>query len=236
MLTGIKDIISGFLKGSAFGRAVYPFCRKCWRAYAIPRRRRRLQKHGAATLKRLHSLMVENDVPYYCDYGTLIGLMRDGGFLKHDDDIDISIEPDAVEPEKLLRIFMDAGYGFVHGFEYEGCLAEFTLTDVSGVLIDVFFPTRLDDDKVHGYQAVWEPDKEYPVENANTMIQYDFIKAKDIKAIQVLGVDVNVPGNFDDVLTSEYGSWRVPDAKFDTVKDRIHRELPGFALRVVVRG
>ncbi len=233
MMLKIKNCFQELLKSSGIGRAIYPFCKKCWRAYAIPQRRRRLQKSGPAALGCLHGLMVENGVPYYCDYGTLIGLMREGGFLKHDDDIDISVQPDAIEPKKLLQIFLTAGYGFVHGFEYEGRLTEFTITDISGIFIDVFFPMRLDDDKINGYQSIWESGKVYPSEYANTIIQYDFIAAKDIKAINVLGVEANVPGNFDDVLTSEYGPWRVPDAKFDTVKDRIHRELPGFSTRFV---
>ena len=38
--------------------------------------------------------------------------------------------------------------------------------------------------------------------------------------------------NYDEVLTSEYGPWRIPDAKFNTVTDRVHREMPGFAFRL----
>lgn len=228
----IKDGVRMVLKSSWLGQKIYPFFQKCWRAYAIPKRQKRLQKHGVSAMRRLHSLMIEKKIPYYCDYGTLIGFVRDNGFIKHDDDIDISIQPNTVKPVDVLKIFMDAGYGFVHGFNYEGRLLEFTVADVSGVTIDVFFPTELSEGKINGYQPIWDPARQYPSEKANTVIQYDFVEAIGVKAINVLGVAVLVPGNYDEVLTSEYGPWKVPDAKFNTVTDRIHRELSGYAYRL----
>jgi glycerol-3-phosphate cytidylyltransferase len=228
----IKDGVRKVLKSSWLGQKIYPFFQKCWRAYAIPKRQKRLQKHGVSAMRRLHSLMIEKKIPYYCDYGTLIGFVRDNGFIKHDDDIDISIQPNTVKPVDVLKIFMDAGYGFVHGFNYEGRLIEFTVADVSGVTIDVFFPTELSEGKINGYQPIWDPTRQYPSEKANTVIQYDFVEAVGVKTINVLGVAVLVPGNYDEVLTSEYGPWKVPDAKFNTVTDRVHRELSGYAYRL----
>lgn len=229
----MKDFIRKLLKNSRIGKSAYPFFQKCWRSYAIPRRQRRLQEFGAVALERLHRLLQRHNVPYYCDYGTLIGLVRDGGFIKHDDDIDISIQPNAVRPSEVLKIFMDASYGFVHGFNYEGRLIEFTVADASGITIDVFFPTKMEQaGRVHGYQPIWEPTRQYPSEKANTVIEYDFVEATGIKTIKVVGTATLVPGNFDEVLTSEYGPWKIPDAKFNTVTDRKHRELPGFAYRL----
>lgn len=229
----LKDNVRNWLKDSWLGRKIYPLIQRCWRAYAIPKRQKRLQKCGPAALTRLHQLLQKHNVPYYCDYGTLIGFVRDNGFIKHDDDIDISIQPGTMQPAQVLKVFVDAGYGFVHGFNYEGRLMEFTVADSSGVTIDVFFPVKMEaEGMVHGYQPIWEPTRVYPNEKANTVIEYDFVEATGIKTIQILGTAALVPGNFDDVLTSEYGPWKVPDAKFNTVTDRKHRELPGFAFRV----
>ena len=229
----LKDNVRNWLKDSWLGRKTYPLIQRCWRAYAIPKRQKRLQKCGPAVLARLHQLLQRHNVPYYCDYGTLIGFMRDNGFIMHDDDIDISIQPGTMRPAEVLKVFVDAGYGFVHGFNYEGRLMEFTVADSSGVTIDVFFPVKMETEgMVHGYQPIWEPTRVYPNEKANTVIEYDFVEATGIKTIKIVGTAALVPGNFDDVLTSEYGPWKVPDAKFNTVTDRKHRELPGFAFRV----
>lgn len=228
----IKNAVRKVLKASGVGEGFYKFFQKCWRAYAIPKRQKRLQRCGAQALERLHRLMLKNNVPYYCDYGTLIGFVRDNGFIKHDDDIDISIQPGAMKPSDVLKIFMEAGYGFVHGFDYEGSLLEFTVADVSGITIDVFFPESIGSDKVHGHQPIWEPTRQYPSEKANTVIQYDFTEATGLKTIKIVGTAATIPGNYDEVLTSEYGPWKIPDAKFNTVTDRVHRELPGFAFRL----
>lgn len=229
----LKNGVRKLLKSSALGKVVYPFFQKCWRAYAVPHRQKLLQKHGVGVLERLHRLMQKSNVPYYCDYGTLIGFVRDNGFIKHDDDIDISIQPDSVKPSDVLRIFLDAGYGYIHGFDYQGRFLEFSVMDVAGVSIDVFFPAKTDvPGKIHGYQPIWEPGRTYPDERANTVIEYEFTEATGVKTIKVLGTAALVPGNFDEVLTSEYGPWKVPDAKFNTVTDRVHRELPGYAFRL----
>lgn len=230
----IKDSVRKFMKSSKFGHVFYPLLQKCWRAYAIPKRQKRLQKFGSVALERLHKLLQSHSVPYYCDYGTLIGFVRDNGFIKHDDDIDISIQPGKVSPTQVLKVFMDSGYGFVHGFDYEGKLMEFTVADASGITIDVFFPDKMDNNPgwIHGYQPIWNPGKAYPNEKANTVIQYDFVEATGVKTIKIAGTAALIPGNFDEVLTSEYGPWKVPDAKFNTVTDRVHREMRGFAFRL----
>ena len=228
----LKNGIRKFLKSARVDKGIYQVCQKIWRAYAIPKRQKRLQREGAQALERLHRLMQKNHIPYYCDYGTLIGFVRDNGFIKHDDDIDITIQPNTVKAVDVLKVFLDAGYGYVHGFKYESKFLEFTVADVSGITIDVFFPDLLGDGKVQAYQPIWEPGKKYPSENANTLIQYVFEEATGLKTIQVVGTATTIPGNYDQVLTSEYGPWKVPDAKFNTVTDRVHKEMPGFAYRM----
>lgn len=229
----VKLVVQRVLKSTSLGKFVYPALQKLWRAYRIPQRRRLLQKHGPAVIARMHKLLQDHGIRYYCDYGTLIGFEREKGFLAHDDDIDISIVPESATPRDVLPLFMNAGYGFLHGFYYEGRVLEFSLMDVSGVSIDVFFPERTERKGViHAYQPIWSPSHVYPNERANTLIRYDFAEAAGIKTIVIAGTEVSVPENTDEVLTSEYGPWRVPDAKFDTVTDRVHREMPGFVFRV----
>lgn len=191
-----------------------------------------MRKFGSQALSRMHSIMVSNGIEYYCDYGTLMGFVREGDFIKHDDDIDISIRPGSAKAVDVLKVFLDAGYGYIHAFEYNGELMEFTVADLTGIPIDVFFPKAVSAGKIHGYQSVWSPDFKYPDEVSNTLIEYDFVEAADVHPITVVGTEVLVPGNYDEVLTSEYGPWRVPNSKFDTVTDRVHRQMPGFSRTV----
>lgn len=230
----IKDVIRDIIKYNAVFRWMHPYLRRLWWKYLGPRNHRRLQKIGPQVMGRLHRLLTARSIPYYCDYGTLIGFVRNHWFLKTDGDIDISIMPGTSVAE-VLRAFLDAGYGYIHGFDYQGKILEFTVADVSGVTIDVFFPTATDEPgKIHGYQAVWRAQVKYPSENANTVIEYDFAAASKITTLKIGDMEVQIPENFDEVLTSEYGPWRIPDAHFNTVTDRVHREREGFAYHVGV--
>lgn len=221
------------LKASFIGKFLYPIFQRLWRMYRIPQRRRLLRENGLKALGRLHHLLVSNNIHYYCDYGTLIGFMRENGFLKYDDDIDISIVPASSSPKDVLQVFMESGYGFIHGFRYENRIIEFSVMDASGVSIDVFFPEKTQKlGIVYAYQPIWESTRKYPNERANTLIQYDFIEATGIKTIMIDGMAAAVPGNADEVLTSEYGPWRTPDSHFNTVTDRKYQVAPGFAYRV----
>lgn len=232
-LMRLKEGVKRILKPCALGRLVYPLVQYSYRAIAIPRKRRRLQRHGAEALHRAHTLLTRNNIPYYCDYGTLLGFVRDHGFMPHDDDIDLSIPPGKVNPTKVLRCFLDAGFGYIHAFDYEGRIIEFSVMDASNVSIDVFFPDAgPKPGTLYGYQPIWDPNRNYPSEKANTLIRYQFVAPSNLVATERFGHTTFFPENADEILTSEYGPWRVPDAHFSTVHDRIHEELPGFAFRL----
>ncbi len=232
----IRAIVKKCLKTSAVGRWMYPFFQKCWRSVVIPYRRKRLQKHGTECLRRLHKTLTDNDIVYHCDYGTLLGFIRDNGFIPHDDDVDITIPVCAgKEPQDVLKVLLANGYRYLHGFEYDGKLGEFTAIDETGISIDVFFahPMENTSETVYGFQPIWRADHAYPSENANTMIRYVFINPVGIRAMDVCGATVSVPVNAEEIIASEYGQgWKTPNSKFSTVDDRIHEVLPGYAYRL----
>ena len=112
----LRKLMQGVLKKTTIGRMIYPTVQKCWRWYIIPKRRRLLQENGAKVLHDIHDLMTWCNIPYYCDAGTLLGLIRDKGFIPHDDDIDISIRAETICPAQVLKALIDAGYVFLHAF------------------------------------------------------------------------------------------------------------------------
>ena len=231
-ITHLKEWVKRVLKPTSAGRLLYPFIQRPYRALAIPLKRRRLQRYGAEVLGRLHALLCQHHITYYCDYGTLLGFVRDHGFMPHDDDIDISIPPGNT-PVAILRHFLEAGYGFIHAFDYQGRLIEFSVMDADQVSIDVFFPDPgPTPDTLYGYQPIWEPNRAYPSEKANTLIRYRFPAPTALTLTEVVGRRAFLPQNAETILTGEYGPWQIPDAHFSTVHDRVHEELPGFAFRL----
>lgn len=52
---------------------------------------RKAQLRMLDILVRIDSICRKNDIPYWIDFGTLLGAVRHGGFIPWDDDLDISI-------------------------------------------------------------------------------------------------------------------------------------------------
>lgn len=230
----VKESVKKILKSSGFGKLFYPLFQMPYLWYAEPMKRRRLQKYGVVTLERFEAFMRKEGVPHCMEFGTLLGFIRDRGFIKHDDDIDVVIMPGVIEPVTLLKKFMDAGYGFIHGFDYKGKLIEFTVADPSQVTIDIFLPVRnLENPEFFDYTIpFWDPKIAYPNEKANSVRCTTYLGDADIRDIELFGLKIPVAGNAEAVLESEYGSWKVPDPNYkpeDHIKVKI---LEGFAFRV----
>ena len=72
---------------------------------------RKLQLCDEQLLAIFHEICIQNNLKYWVDYGTLLGLKRHGGFIPWDDDIDVSMMRE--DYEKAIRIFPEifAKYG-----------------------------------------------------------------------------------------------------------------------------
>ena len=196
-------------------------------------RRKRLHKHGYDVLSRLHKLLTKNGIQYYCEAGTLLGIIRDGGFIKHDDDIDICVPPAKIGLSDVLQTFVDAGYGFVQCLEYDGQILEFTIRDRTGITIDVFSCRYSPDAPEKMYESFprWDPKRSYPNVRANHLLEFEYVRPTGVKQVTVHGVETMIPENYIEVLDSEFGPWRIPDPSFKSEMLK-HKELPGFCYRI----
>lgn len=233
LLDKIRRVTKRILKSSTLGKVVYPAIQKVWRKFAIPARIRRLHRHGYEVIADMHNLMVTNNIPYYCDCGTLLGFIRDKGFIKHDEDIDICIMPDFTPLSRVLKVFLDAGYGFVHGFKYDKRFIEFTVKHPNHITIDVFQHVKNSADS-HFLDEIfirWFPGRRYPDETANTGLKFLLRGPDSITETKIKDVEVAIPTNAEEVLDSEYGPWRIPDSGFNS-EQLPHEELPDFVYRI----
>lgn len=233
-LIKVKELVKKILKSSGGGKFLYPLFQKIYLLYAKPMKCRRLQENGADVLERFEVFMRKEGISHCLEFGTLLGFIRDHGFIKHDDDIDVVIMPGVIEPVALLRKFMEAGYGFIHGFNYKGRLIEFTIADPSQVPIDIFMPTRNKEnpDYFDYMFPFWKPGNDYPSEKANNVRLTTYLGAKDIRNLELFGLKLPIAGNAEEVLESEYGPWKIPDPNYNP-EDRIKvRVLDGFAYRL----
>lgn len=212
----MKKIIVKILKSTSVGRFMYEPLHRMYRLYSVPHRRHLLKKYGPETLKELARQFKMHGMPGYAAYGTLLGFVRDGGFIPHDDDVDVAILPSkGWDSVKVLKVLLaQPGFSYVFGFKYDGKLVEYKLM-YHKIPIDFFFPFE---DKgrfaTHGFY--FEPNEKYPTPRHNSAKLFREPAVSGLKTVKVFGVDFPIPSNEEDVLEGMYGkNWRIPDAGWE---------------------
>ncbi len=184
-----------------------------------------LLEHGRKRIDRIiakenleifHKVIEKSDVNYGLFFGTLLGAVREGNFIAHDEDTDIYVfEEEKDKVKALLPAFRKAGLELVRLEPYMISLMR------KDEYIDLYFfkeikhPLGKRTRKNH-YQ--WEFDAE-PLENPE---KFEF-----------LGMSFPVPENPEHMLEVIYGkTWRTPienyNAPKNTVVGRISNMAPYF--------
>lgn len=198
---------------------LYEPLHKLYRLYSVPHRRRILRKRGPEVLADLVEIFKRNSLPIFAAYGTLLGFIREKGFIAHDEDMDFGVMPNTVTPQELLHILLDKESGFEIKFiyKYRERVSEFKVV-YKGIPMDFFFFDR-EGGHFLSHLLFYIPGKKYAEPNANTIREVTFAAVDRLKTINVLGVDFPVPENDVEVLESLYGaSWKIPDKNWNDGK------------------
>ncbi len=109
-----------------------------------------LLQNGKEIMGLINEIFYSLEVPYWLEYGTLLGAVRDKGFISHDIDIDlglflsdysVSIEKKFQEKRftKIRKILIDDGlFGLEETYEYKG------------ISVDLFY-FKKENNKIIGY-------------------------------------------------------------------------------------
>jgi LicD family protein len=135
-------------------------------------------------------------------WGTLLGFVREGGFLKHDRDIDIGIlARDWPKRTALIKAMRTRGYRLEFERNYK---LRFIGRDLLGHLdVDVFFPWEgkmvcfLDHEI--GKHGAWFP-----------LNAFD-----NFRSLMFSSTRVSIPDPPEPVLETAYGDWRTPVTKYE---------------------
>lgn len=208
------ELIKKILKSNSLGKAVYPYLNKTYRIYSVRARRRRLQAHGLEVLEELVDINLKHNIGIVPAYGTLLGFVRDGGFMKHDDDIDLAVLP-GLSVTEVLEIFIGKyGYKYRHGLAYHGECTEFTLEHKSGLTIDFFMMVDSGADLLSSVYF-WKNDANYTDVRQNNLKWVKHPYVTGLRNFNLNGVEVKIPANSEDWLYNEFGNgWKVPDPNF----------------------
>lgn len=214
----MKELIKKILKLPVF-QFMYEPVHKLYRLYSVPARRRRLKKYGPQVVRDLANIFDRWNIPAFAAYGTMLGFVRDGGFISHDDDMDIGVMPGTMSPQEVLRILLEKERGFkpLFIFKYKENVVEFKV-EYRKIPIDFFFYTG-EKNEVLSPLFFYEADKTYPSVNANSIKIVHLPLFKGIKKIDIFGCKFPVLDDTENALAALYGEgWRVPDKGWNDAK------------------
>jgi phosphorylcholine metabolism protein LicD len=156
-------------------------------------------------MQMIDNVLVKNKIDYTVTGGTLLGLVRDGGIIPHDDDVDLDIFED--QEDETIRILEEyfrnsgekykiikASFGFkmVHKKSYSMLLD-------NGAQIDFFVRSR------NGVYVNQEACQKWP---EACSIPMDWLLPASRK--QFGKIMVNAPSNPESILTQFYNDWSIP--------------------------
>lgn len=165
------------------------------------------------TLEDFAGALPNIDWPWYVVSGTFLGLHREGGFLAHDYDIDLGINAEEIDWDRLLAALKKASpLLIIKKIDYyidvykdqrlqrriRKVPSIIKLVHQNGMQVDLFIHYTENNSCWHGSSIHrWE----------NT--PFELVKR------ELAGVCVYAPADAETYLTENYGDWRTPVKEFD---------------------
>lgn len=166
-------------------------------------------------LKQFSHLMRKEDISWFVIGGTFLGAAREKNFLEHDNDLDIGIYQEEVNPKKLYELFLNSTDFISAKFvtreeiknndgqvQFEILPAKITAIHNSGLNLDIFFHLRIGDLTIHG--------------SSHTIWNNSSFK---LSSYQLGTQKVSGPKNADRYLTEHYGNWRTEQKEYTCEAD-----------------
>ncbi len=186
--------------------------------YRNYQRNKLFRQYGAETLWKLNQAFQEIGIPYWLDFGTLLGAIREQGFIEHDLDIDVGLFLDD-RTEKIREVL--SKFGFVLKREIaidDGRYGLEETYEFNGVSVDLYYYKK-ENDKIitHGFTKKdgmsWEKTL---IEYGGYLVREIYLPYSGLSKIYFLGYEYPVPDNPHKYLKSFYGeNYMVKNSKWD---------------------
>lgn len=171
--------------------------------------------NGNAVLTKTHKILTTNDKFFWLDFGTLLGVYRDGKLIGHDLDIDIAMFYKDYDLS-LKKLLTDNGFVFVREITCEGDSDALEQTyRYKNVNLDIFYYHK-DGDMAYCHL--------FPEDENNEMSCNEIHSAStSFKKTNFLGLEFNIPKNTDKRLEDTYGEdWKIPIKNWYTPRDALN--------------
>lgn len=160
----------------------------------------------------------KNNIPYFLEGGTLLGIVRDGDLLPWDHDVDISINyRDAAKFDKLRWKFYFKGYRVTRrrGIQSYGPIKPndyriFKMKPIGLSFFKMFFPSLAEKMVVLDIFVKTDDDTHTYWQSMGKILRVDKSHYQSSEEVELNGRKLSAPYNYKDYLTAKYGDWSIP--------------------------
>lgn len=178
---------------------------------------KKFNSSGVEVLINASQLLDEIGVFHWLEFGTLLGVVRDGKLIKHDSDLDLGVFISDYNP-KIKEAFVKAGFEYKHGFSIADNTAREETFMLENVSVDLFYFTQ-SDDTMHCHIFGLQKDKTRRIRQINTIYS-------GFKKIAFEGKEFNIPQDEIQRLIDTYGTdYTIPIKGWHTPNDALNSEI-----------
>jgi len=193
----------------------------------IAAKKQNLQRHGFLILDDLRTIFNNISITYFADFGTLLGFVRDGGFMPHDLDLDIGVFADEGQKKHIKLALEKAGYKIWRAYTLKDKVVEESYHYVKGDIefkFDINYYENSDD-----HSKTWlfykDPIIQYQG-NKRSVVEMTYSAIKGTTSIDVKGNSIPIPINSERLLEEKYGvTWKKPNKEWIYWKSPAARTL-----------
>lgn len=146
---------------------------------------------------------------FWLDFGTLLGVYREGDFLKNDSDLDIGLYLEDYSKE-LDEVMIQHGFKLFRGCQIDGGEYGLELSFIkNNIKIDLFFYSRLEPElyKVHCFENFPDLGERQSIKRFRGLrVIEQTMLLKELTTIDFKGRSFLIPSNIEDYLSHHYGA------------------------------
>ena len=174
-----------------------------------------VQISGYEIVTIVEGIFKELGLPFFADYGTLLGFIREKGFIKWDDDLDYGFVLSNSHVWMDIEEKMTSnGFTKVREFTLDGRITE-QCYQYGIATIDLFSRIIDNTGTTIEYAYFRDPNIQYHDPDKVSVLRGEYVDLSQTMIITLEnGIEVHVPKEYDVYLTQIYGNWRVPDPNY----------------------
>lgn len=179
---------------------------------------RPLENYGEESLLKAKEALESINLLFWIDFGTLLGAIRDNGFVKGDLDVDISMFLEDYSPD-VAQVMEKAGFKLISEIRIDdGNYGLEQTYDYKGLNFDIFYYT-LDKDKMfmHAFMP-YRPTvsmTESMEVNGGVLPIEQYLPYTGFKKFKIFDVEFNIPNDEHKHLSFHYGEDYMTPRKWD---------------------